>query len=84
MDLILLVLVKSLLIVGREGKFVSGMENGGEKEVCTDSECGALLSLPKAKSSEALDEVDRLSSPFALVDGVPRDCCCCLAEGVGE
>lgn len=48
--------------------FVSNIENGEENKSCTGSECGPLLSLPRPKSSEALDSVATLSSPGTLVE----------------
>ena len=60
------------------------MENAEEKILCTGNERGTLLSLPKAKSSEALKDVDRLSSPSTVVDWGPGNSCCCPAEGAGE
>ena len=82
-NLILLVLITSVLIGVREGISVSGMVNAGEKKLCFGNEGDTLLSLPQLKPSEALEDADRFSSPFVLVDGGPQNCCC-PAEGVGE
>ena len=83
LDLNLFVLATSLLVVVREGMVASDMENAEEEILCTGSECGTMLPFPNANSSEALKDVDTISSPSTLVEWGPGNCCC-PGEGAGE